>query len=203
MILDIVIILLIALSVYLGYKRGLINLAIKLVALVISLVVTMVLYNPIASFVVNVTNIDEALESHIYEKVIEVMQKEGEQTKKTYLGISAEQVTQGMLPKAARELAVDIVRFAVFIILLVGLKIGLRFINALANSISGWPIISKFNKIGGGLYGVIRGILVMFIVLFVIELITKTEPENIAYEQIEKTYITKVMYENNPISFLF
>ena len=55
----------------------------------------------------------------------------------------------------------------------------------------------------GGLYGIIRGILVVFIALFVVELITKTEPSNIAYEQIEKSYITKVMYENNPISMLF
>ncbi len=200
MILDIVIILLVALSVYLGYKKGLINLALKFVTLVISLVVTVVLFNPIANFIINVTSIDDAIENHIYEKVSNVMVESNSPF--NYLGITKEQVEGGMLPSAARKLATDIVRFAIFIILLIALKFGLRFISALANHVATWSIISRFNKVGGGLYGVLRGVLVVFLVLFVVQLITKIEPTNVANTEIEKSYITKVMYENNPVSLL-
>ena len=59
MIADIILIAVLALSVFLGYKKGLIELSISLCAVVISIVATMVLYRPITNLVINTTSIDE------------------------------------------------------------------------------------------------------------------------------------------------
>ena len=48
-VLDVVVVAIIALSVFLGYRKGFVNLAIRLIALILSIVVTVVLYNPIAN----------------------------------------------------------------------------------------------------------------------------------------------------------
>lgn len=201
MILDSVVIALIALSVFLGYKQGLIKLSIKFVALVISIVVTTVLYNPIANLVVNTTNIDETIEDSVYEKVIEKMSQD--KTKSNYFGISNEQIQAGMITEPARELAINIVRLGVFLILLISLKVALRFINTLANAVSNLPIVSQFDKLGGSIYGLIRGLLVMFIILVIVEFVTETIPDNVAHQEIQKTQITKMMYENNILTYLF
>lgn len=55
MIIDIIIIAFILLSVFWGYKQGFTRLAIKLVALIIAVVATFFLYEPITNFIVNTT----------------------------------------------------------------------------------------------------------------------------------------------------
>lgn len=204
MVLDIFVIALIALSMLLGYKKGLVNLAIKLMALFLSLLISVFLYNPIANFVINVTNIDETIENHIYDKVLSNMEEDkvnGEQ--KSYLGITVQQAKDGMMSEAARSLSINIVRLGVFIILLVGLRIGLNFVSALANLAVRMPMLRQFNQIGGAAYGLLRGLLVLLIALSILQIITETTPKNVVYEQVEKSYVTKFAYDNNIINKIF
>ena len=67
-ILDIVIIAIFLLSVFLGYKRGLINVIFNLCAFILAIVVTWILYTPVTNFVVNNTQLDESIKSVIIEK---------------------------------------------------------------------------------------------------------------------------------------
>ena len=201
-ILDVGVVVIIALSVLLGYRKGFVNLAISLIALVLSILVTAVLYNPITNLVINTTSIDETLENHIYEKVIQKMEN-GDSKQVNYLGITAEQTQEGMLPIAARELSINIIRFAVFLILFIGLKIAVRCISALANLIAKIPLIKQFNAFGGILYGLIRGFVIVFVGLMIIQFVTNIEPNNKAYQYIEKSYITKPLYDNNIINIIF
>ncbi len=202
MFLDIIVVALILLSILLGYKKGLVKTAVSLVALIISLVVTIFLYNPIANFVVNVTNIDETIENEIYKKVLTMMEEEGNHQQE-YLGITIKDADNGMLSSAAEGLAVNIVRYAVFIILLIGTRILIRFLKSFASFISGMPILSQFNRIGGSIYGLLRGLLITYIVLILVQFVTKIEPENIAYKQVSDSIVTKMMYENNIINVFF
>ena len=121
----------------------------------------------------------------------------------SYLGITAEQTQGGMLPIAARELSINIIRFAIFLILLIGLKIAIRCISALANLIAKIPLIKQFNALGGILYGLIRGFVIVFVGLMIIQFVTNMEPNNKAYQYIEESYITKPLYDNNIINIIF
>ena len=61
MVVDLIIIAIVALSTFLAYKKGLVNLAIGLCAFVISIAITVILYQPISNLVINVTSIDEMI----------------------------------------------------------------------------------------------------------------------------------------------
>lgn len=202
MILDIIIIFLIALSIFLGYKKGLAKLAIKFVALALSILITVVLYIPVSNLVINLTNIDETVETHIYDKVLNLMEEENNQNK-SYIGITTKQVEEGLLPDASRQLAINIIKLAVFLILMIISKIILRCINKLTDLITSLPLLKQFNEIGGALYGLLRGVLVLYIALLLVQYVAQLNPENIVYRKIDETYITKFMYEKNILNVFF
>ena len=52
---DIIIIAIVVLSTFLAYKKGLIAQAIKLLAVIIAVIATLLLYRPVANFIINTT----------------------------------------------------------------------------------------------------------------------------------------------------
>ena len=75
-IIDLIIILFILLSVYLGYKKGLVALGIHLIAFVLALVIGLILYRPIGDLVINTTSIDENMQNSIEVKLEESINNE-------------------------------------------------------------------------------------------------------------------------------
>ena len=65
MIADIIVIAILALSIFLGYRKGLVELGIKLVSVIIAIVLTLILYRPITNIIINTTSLDENLEQAI------------------------------------------------------------------------------------------------------------------------------------------
>ena len=67
---DVVIVAIIALSTLLAYRKGLISLAIGLVSFIVALVLTLILYRPIASIIINYTSIDDMIANALSQSVI-------------------------------------------------------------------------------------------------------------------------------------
>ena len=155
---DTIIIVFVALSAFLAYRKGLVKLAIQLCAFIIAIAITFVLYQPISNFVIYNTNMDETIENAIYEKANEIMQKDKAASENGIMQVAE----KGMLPQTARTLAVNIVRGGVILLLYLAIQIALRFITALANFVSKLPIINQLNKAGGLIYGLVRGILIIY-----------------------------------------
>ena len=64
---DIIIIAIIALNIFLCYKKGLIKLAVGLIAVLAAIVLSIVLYKPISNAIIKNTDIDEKIENVIIE----------------------------------------------------------------------------------------------------------------------------------------
>ncbi len=198
---DLIIIAVVALSTFLAYRKGLVKLAIGLCAFVISIVVTFILYYPISNLVINVTGIDEAIEDAIYEKANDVI-KEGTQEE----GLTNQMVETAkneMLPETARNLAINIVRGGVMIVLLIAVRIALRFITAIADAIAKLPIIDQINKTSGMVYGVIRGILIVYVALLILGIPGRVNPNNKWNQSIDQSFLGKTMYQNNVLNVFF
>lgn len=193
-IIDILIVAFLALSVFLGYKKGFVSLAIKLCAFIIAILITFVLYRPIGNLIINTTSIDESIQDSIYNKVTETMQKDSENE---FTSDLIESAKQGMLTQSARELSINIVYAGTAIVLFVIARIILIFVNSLANLIAKLPIIKQANEVGGAIYGLLRGIVIIYAILLIINFVGEVNPKNIATETINETTLTKVMYENN------
>ena len=200
MIVDIIIIAILALSIFLGYKKGLIELGIKACAVIIAIVATLILYRPISNFIINTTNLDENIQQAIMEKSSNIAKENT--TENTIGGEIASEIQNQMIPEAAHELSLNIIRAGVILILYIIIKIALKFVTALANLIAKLPILEQFNKLGGILYGAIRGLLIIYVALLIIQFVGEVNPKNIAQEEIEKSIIGKEMSERNVIELL-
>ncbi len=199
-IIDLIIIAIIAFSTFTAYKKGLISLALGLVSFIIAVFVTVILYKPISNFVINATFIDEMLENTIYEKSNDIME---ENTGNEISNKVVDSAKENILPETARTLSINIVQGGVFLILIICVRIALRFVSALANFVAKMPIIEQFNKAGGLIYGVLRGLLIIYMALLLISIFAKIAPENDLYQNIETSYLGKTMYENNILNIIF
>ena len=194
-IIDIIIIAIVVLSIFLGYKKGLVALSIQLLSFIIAVVITFILYQPITNFIVNATGIDESIQNSILEKANDVMQEDNEMS-----NTIVEQVKNDMLPETARTIAINIITFGVVIILFLLVKIGLRFVTALANLVAKLPILKQANELGGIIYGFIRGLLLIYVILLVINISGEINPENGAYKSVNETNLGKFMMQYNVLN---
>lgn len=200
-IVDLIIVAIIVLSTFLAYQKGLVKLAIGLCTFAISIVLTFLLYQPISNLVINVTGIDEAIENSIYEKANDIMQENKSENELTNQVIETAQ--NEMLPETARNLAINIVRGGVIIVLFVAIKIALRFVGALADAIAKLPIINQINKAGGMVYGLFRGILAIYVALLIATIPGQINPNNTINQSINQSSLGKTMYQNNILNVFF
>lgn len=198
LIVDLIIVAIVVLSTFLAYRKGLIMLAIQLLAVMISIVITVVLYKPISNLVINVTSIDETIENAILEKANDIMTDKQEKSAQI-----VETIQNNMLPETARTIAINIVQGLVIFLLFIIARIILKFVSGLANLVSKLPILNQFNRLGGSIYGLLRGIILIYILLLVVNLSGKINPQNTVYVAVEGSYIGKVMNEHNVLNVFF
>lgn len=201
MIVDLIIVAIVVLSTFLAYKKGMVKLAIGLCTFVIAIVLTFILYRPISNLVINVTGIDEAIENTIYEKANNIMKENKSEDGLTNQII--ETAKNEMLPETTRSLAVNIVTGGVIIILFVAIKIALRFVSILADAIAKLPIIDQLNKATGMVYGILRGILIIYVTLLILNIPEQLTPNNAINQSINQSFVGKTMYRNNILNVFF
>ena len=64
-VLDVILIVIILLNVIICYKKGLVKLAVGLVAVIVSLILAMILYKPVTNIIIKNTEIDEKIKESI------------------------------------------------------------------------------------------------------------------------------------------
>ena len=198
-ILDLIVIGIIALSTFLAYKKGLVALAIKVCGVVIALVATLILYKPISNLVINVTNIDETIQNAVIEnsyKVVGTNQEDG------FVQSTIEQFKNDTIVQNAQNISYKAINLGVILILYFGIKIALKFVTVIADKVANLPILNKFNKIGGMVFGLVRGFAIVFACLIVVNFIGKVDPKSTVYKTVEESTICKVMNENNVLNAL-
>lgn len=178
MIVDIIILGILALSIYLGYRKGLIELGVKAIAVIVALVLTMILCKPISNLIINNTKLDEKIE----QKIVESVEEEND-----------------IIQVVAKQVSKNIIKIGTVLVLYFTIKILLRFFTAFANLIAKLPILNQFNKLGGILFGALRGFLLIYIALIVIKFIGQINPENKASVEVQNSFIGKEMYSKNII----
>lgn len=199
-ILDIIIILFILVSMFFGYKKGLISLAINIIAFIIAMVITLVLYKPIGNIIINNSTIDEKLQEAIQTKIENFMEDNNDKNNTNKLIASAK---EGFLSETSRSLSVNIIYGSTLIVLFLLVKICLLLVNSVTNKIAKFPMIKQFNEIGGALYGLLRGIIVTYVILMIISLIITINPKGTLDKTVQKSYLAKTMSNYNILNILF
>lgn len=199
-VIDIILVLIVALSAFLGYKKGLVELGAKLFAGIIAIVITLIIYKPVGNIVIKNTSIDEKIENTILEKTTNVIDENSKISDNKYIQDASDnavsQVKEEVLPEQARNIAVNVVYGATALILFIVSKIVLSIVISLANAVASLPILKQFNEVGGLLYGLVRGAIISFVLILVIGTIAKLNPNGSLSKNVESTYLLKEVYDN-------
>lgn len=199
-VIDIILVLIVALSAFLGYKKGLVELGAKLFAGIIAIVITLIIYKPVGNIVIKNTSIDEKIENTILEKTTNVIDENSKISDNKYIQDASDnavsQVEEEVLPEQARNIAVNVVYGATALILFIVSKIVLSIVISLANAVASLPILKQFNEIGGLLYGLVRGAIISFVLILVIGTVAKLNPNGSLSKNVESTYLLKEVYDN-------
>lgn len=209
-IIDIVVIAILALSIFLGYKRGLIKVIFNLCAFLVALILTFILYKPVASFVIQNTDLYDnikqvVLENGITEKKEDVIDNnvgvDKYIEKYTYNAIT--EAKNDVVKSAADTIALNAVNVMVSIVLFIVIRILLIFARFLVEALAELPIVKQFNELGGALYGAITGLITIYAILAIVFFIVSINGFEYINEAIDMSIITKYLYGNNIILNIF
>lgn len=198
-IIDIILIAILILSTFLGYKKGLVKLGAKLFAGIIAIILTLILYRPVANAIIKNTPIEDKIKNVIVENESNFIKEENENTNEISTQITNQvtnQVKNEILPGEAENIAKGVVYALTAIILFVVVKIILSIVVSLIDGIAKLPILKQFNEVGGMAYGIVRGLLIICIAVLLMGVYTKIKPESTLNTKIQASFITKILYEN-------
>ena len=197
-IIDLIVLAIIALFTFIGYKQGLVKSAIKILSFFIAIVVTLILYKPVSSIIIKNTTVDENIKNVIVENV-QLKEKENTEDSNLIKDTLSNKIiagTNNTVEGVADSFTVKIIEISVMIILYIIARIILRFISALTDLITNLPILKQINEAGGLVYGLIKGIFIVCVILAVIYLISPIAKPN-TFDVIDETILTKLIYNNN------
>lgn len=196
---DLIVVGIIALFTFLGYKQGLVKAAIKILSFFIAIIVALVLYRPISNAIINNTQIDENITNTIMEKITpEGISSKDEVEMTDNLAIKLVGEATSTIEEISNAFAIKLIEVCVLLLLYIVIKIALRFILALTDIITKLPLIKQINKLGGTIYGVVKGVIMVYVILGVIYLVEPIINKNVS-NAIDKSFITKKLYNNNII----
>ena len=202
-IVDLVILAIMALCIIIGYVRGLTGSLIKILSFVLSIIIAFVLFIPISNLIIDKTEIDESLEQTIRETIIQEDENQEDKMPETitnYIGEKVEQASdsakEAIVDSTSREVAVTIVKAGTWIGLFLIARILLILLRFITSLIAKLPVIKQFDKLGGVIYGVLEGIIIIYLVLAIISFISPMIGENIIVA-IDESMVGSMLYNNN------
>lgn len=155
MIADIVVIAVLALCIFLGYKKGLIKVAVRILSFILAMIIALVLYEPISRYITENTEIVPNLKETIYSSLYHGKEETEENVENTgfiksmekYIGDYTDTVKSNTSYAISEQLAIMCVRIGTWIGLFVVSKVVLLLLMLLSDVIAQIPIIKQFNKV--------------------------------------------------------
>ncbi len=188
-IIDVILVAIILLSAFLGYKKGLVKLGAKLFAGIIAIIVTIIIYKPVSEMIIKNTSIDEKVRDTIIQNATNIMEEN-----KQLPDAITNQVQNNILPEQAENIAKNLVYAVTAVVLFLTVKIILSIVISLMDFVANLPLLKQFNEIGGIVYGLVRGVLIVCICVILMGVYSKINPESSLNKEIQNTYITKMIY---------
>lgn len=205
-ILDIIVVAIIALNIYLCYKKGLVNLAVGLIAVFAAIILAVVFYKPVSNLIIENTELDENIESAIIEKfsadvpenaevkyvgVLEYLEK--------YVDDAVTKTQNEIVYETAGTMAVKIINVGSLLGIFLIARVALFVLTFVADAITSLPILKQIDDVGGILYGLVKALLIVYVVLAIVFFIVSLTANATISDAIASSFVTKFFYEHNII----
>ncbi len=197
LLIDLIIIGIVILFTFIGYKRGLVKIAFSLCTFFIALIIALILYKPISSLVINNTEIDEKIEDAIVQKILpEGLSETDEFELKDDIYHILLKENKQSVQSIAETFSSKIIETVALLLIFVIAKIILRFVTFLADLVAKLPFLNSFNHLGGIIFGCLQGCLIVLVVFALASLFTPMLDESLI-NNINSSKIGSKVYEHN------
>lgn len=207
MILDIILIALLVLAFFIGYKKGFVKSVWKITALILTIVLILILKTPAVKFLSG-TNLAVTINTKISESLPQGGGVNIAQTlnlPKFLQGEVDSQITTAQGLPISDTVNSSLTSLFITIIACVGLFIIIRLILAavfmIITAVTELPLIKGVNKLVGGLLGAVNILFIVYLLLAVMSLFASAD--NMLFEEINNTQLVKYLYNYNILLQLF
>ena len=214
-IIDLILLAIIGLNLFLGYKRGLIKVAFSIFAFFIALIATVILVKPVSYMIIKNTQLDEKIKAIIIDNNYYNEDEQSNENSKQEETISdknqnfiqkyimntitekTNEAKNRALETTSEVISIKVIEIITAIVVFVLIRVIIIVLSFLSDFISKIPIIKQFNKAGGIIYGLLKSLIIIYIILTIIFIIESVKGNSMISYAIDESIITKVLYNNN------
>lgn len=216
---DIVVLAIILISISHGYRRGLSLLLYQAAALIVTIILVLTLCKPVTNWVIANTELDEFLTEHIetvldstFEnmsdgELIELEESNISETiaKKinTYISEAKENAEKNITGYVAKNLSNFVVSGIVVLGLAIVIRIASIFLRFAVSILASLPFINQIDKLGGFIFGTIKGFAIVYLLLAVISLVSPMLADSTLTGMISNSNVCSKLYNNNILLNIF
>jgi len=226
-VMDIVVLVIIIFSVFIGYKKGFVRAAINLVSFFVAIGLALMFYKPLAVILTENTTIDDWIienivtldkkevltDNNVESEVLEIEEKKendtlSEQNLLTLIEYLPATLTENfdleeMKNSAKEEISYQISELIMnllsLIIIYVVVKVTLAVAAVVLNGIMQFPILKQLNEVLGMILGAVLGFIQIYIAFAVITFISSVCDISAVIEMIKVSAFARILFENNLI----
>ncbi len=216
---DIVIILIVALFGFIGYKIGFVKTAINMFSFVVAVGLALLFYKPLAVILTEQTSIDDWVIEKVVDykykneevKQIEVESSEeieedtiidslSKQLPKTILeGVDIEKTKRDIKLEIAQKVSEAIMKVLSLVIIFLVVKVTLFIASIVLNGIMQIPVLKQLNETLGLVFGLIMGVAELYIAFAIITFVASITDLSFVVDPIKSSLIASFMFDNNII----
>ena len=206
---DLIIVAVIGVCLFLGYRRGLTGSVLRILSFVLAIVIAFILFKPVSNFIINQTKIDDNIQTAIQEKIVAVYANttDGKVVIENMPAVISDYINETIengsktIEEASKEVSINvanmIINIVTWIFVFILARIVLSVVKILSKIVVNIPIIKQVDKAGGIIYGILEGVIIVYLVFAVVTFIAPILKNDSITEQINHSYIGNKMYNDN------
>ena len=220
----IVILLILILFIWMGYRRGFIREIVSFFFVFLSLSLAWAINPYINDFLISETPVYSTIQetcTDFVQKQSSDLENEMESSSQFIDGLDLPEILRKNIEKnnntenyaelsvntlteyVSGYLARTIVNGLSYVLAYILATIGIRIVVYILNLIAGLPILKTANKLTGGLVGFVKGLVFIWILFLILTVLCSTEIGKTSLELIEKDSLLSVIYQYDPLIQIF
>lgn len=220
----IVILLILILFIWMGYRRGFIREIVSFFFVFLSLSLAWAINPYINDFLISKTPVYSTIQetcTDFVQKQSSDLENETESSSQFIDGLNLPEVLRKNIEKnnntenyaelsvntlteyVSGYLARTIVNGLSYVLAYILATIGIRIVVYILNLIAGLPILKTANKLTGGVVGFVKGLVFIWILFLILTVLCSTEIGKTSLELIEKDSLLSVIYQYDPLIQIF
>lgn len=219
MVVDIVIILIVLFFVLIGKKRGFALSLLSTCSIILSIVISLFLYQPVETYLRENTELKEQISNAIISSMNNEDKSDQESTNENQQGESegkgffnslinnyvnlgkekAEETKNQVVQQTAENITENILKVLSFVIVYILVTLILLILKFALKIFTKLPVINQIDKIGGIVLGFAEGVIIVYIIIAIISIVVPEKKDGNISQKIDESYIGRYVYNNNVI----